>query len=206
MRKPGEGEFVDDGDRACPIRGDEAQRTCARSSSRRTGVTRRPISAAAWCSAATGSCTHGRRASGARARAKQPGSRRQGAAPQRRRHACRPTTRSSASRDYTGDLLAGSPQPAGARGASGHGRALGERARSARRRRDQHRAARAQLWLAARDVRQELRRRADQRARQRGPTSSRRSCTGCPRSRSRGSRSTPATASLRGRATRSSAR
>ena len=76
---------------------------------------------------------------------------------------CRPTTRSSASRSETGDLFARSPQPAGARGASGHGRALGERARSARRRRDQHRAARAQLWLAARDVRQELRRRAGQR-------------------------------------------
>ena len=64
-----------------------------------------------------------------------------------------------------GDLLARSPQPAGARVSSGHRRALGERARAARRRRDQHRQGRQELRLAARDLRPRLRRQEDQRPR-----------------------------------------
>ena len=57
----------------------------------------------------------------------------------------------------------GHRSPQGLGRASRDRRALGERARPARRRRDQHRARRQELRLAARDLRQELRRHGRQR-------------------------------------------
>ena len=85
--------------------------------------------------------SHRRRAPGAGSRAEAWRPRRQGAAASRRRQRAAGQSVRREAGIPAGDLLARSSQPAGAGDESGDRRALGERARSARRRRAEHHPA-----------------------------------------------------------------
>ena len=127
-----------------------------------------------------------RRAPGAATRAGHQGSRRQGdPAPRRRQRAAGQPVRGQVGIS-AGDLHARSSQPAGAGDESGDRRAVGERARPARRRRAEHPAGRERTTAGRSSPSAPTTTARRSATRRRAPISSRRSCTGCRRSRSRG--------------------
>ena len=148
-------------------RGADASRTCRSSSTRRRRSTRRCTSAAGWCSAATARCSSrsgDRSITEGRMQAQQHGRpARQDRPHQRRRLDPEGQSVRRQGRRAAGDLVARPPQRPGRDAAPDDRRAVGSRARHARRRRDQHRAQGQGLRLADDRLRHRVPGRADHR-------------------------------------------